>query len=160
MRRFLIVALAIALVAGTAALSGCGNGKVSVETGEGKVEVDTEKGSLSIDTETPTEEEIGIPVYPGSTSEGRINLSESGGTTSAAVLWSDDGADEVIAWYKEELSGKPEYNEISMSEGENPAVMITYRDGSTIKMVTIGVDQYDHPGKTKIALGGGTVPQQ
>jgi hypothetical protein len=157
MRRILAVTLLLALVAGAAVLSGCGSGKVSVETGDAKVEVDTDKGSLSIDTNAPTEEEIGIPVYPGATSEGSIDLSESGESAAAAVLWSDDDANKVIAWYKEELSGKSEYNEIQMSEEGNPALMITYRDGSSIKMVTIGVDQYDHPGKTRIGLGGGTV---
>lgn len=155
MKRALVITLAIALAVGVTALAGCG-AEVKVNTDNGEVEVNTDKGSLSIDTRTPTEAELGVPVYPGATSEGQINLSEGGGTQSAAVLWSDDDVNKVIAWYKDELAGKPELNEINMSEGGQQAVMITWRDGSAIKMVTIGVDQYDKKGKTKIGIGGGT----
>lgn len=166
MRKLLVVLLAVALVAGLAALAGCGGVKVSVDEKNGKVQVSTPKGNASVSTKQLTEADLGIPIYPGAKTDENSSLSISGqpGTTqggvSVAVMWTPDPVSKVISWYKEKLAGKPEFQAQFSTDTE---ALFTFKDGNNIKLVTIGQDTIDHPGETKIGVSssattGGSSP--
>jgi hypothetical protein len=121
------------LVLGLLALSllaaaGCGEkkttittpeGNVTVEEGEGgKVTVQGEGGEVAYEWsgKAPTEEQLGVPIYPGAQyvpeSGGSGSFSDDKGATSivAADFTTTDSFDKVLAWYTGKL-GQPLYVE-------------------------------------------------
>lgn len=107
----------------------------------------------TITTTTPTEAQVGVPVYPGAKSEGGISLNSPDQTQgiAAVTLYSNDPPEKVVAWYRQQLSGKPEYSELL---GASNQLMATFRpDSTTTKMVTVGPNTSgDGKGLTKIAI--------
>ena len=143
-------------------LAGCGGTKVKVDTKNGKLEVSSPKGSLKIENKTPTEAELGVPIYPNAKAveEGSLSTTEGQSTYSAlAPFVTDDSVATVVAWYKEKLSGKPGLRDMTTSEGG----MFAFQSGNEIKMVRIGLGPSgQYKGKTTIAImsGTGSIPLQ
>ena len=162
MKKAPLLLLAGFMVLTTIWLAGCGEAGVKVDTERGNLEVSSPKGSLKIENKTPTEAELGVPIYPNAKAvqSGSISTTEGQSTYSAAVpLITDDSVSEVVAWYKEKLAGKPGLRDMTTSEGG----MIAFQSGNDIKMVNIGINPSgEFKGKTVIAImsGTGTIPFQ
>ena len=130
-RLILLVLLAVVVVA-----SGCARkrtyygpgGKVSVG-GTGKsVEVQTGTGRATIDTEkkTITEEELGVPVYPGAKVELSGDYQGTGagqGGMQQHMLTTPDDFDKVVAFYKSNL--KNVKNSVNQDMGNSKMAMFT-----------------------------------
>lgn len=159
MRKTMIVLLAAALVAGAILVTGCGSTKVAVDKENGEVEISTPEGNAKVSTKQPTESQIGIPIYPGAKMDENSSLSVSGetgsgtGSIDVAVLWTPDSPDKVIAWYKDALAGKPEFQVQLATDSE---ALMTFKDGNKVKLVTIGRDTVTHPGMTTIGISSGS----
>ncbi|MHB8894660.1 MAG: hypothetical protein ACYC99_05710 [Candidatus Geothermincolia bacterium] len=171
MRRSICILLASLLLTGLVgfALAGCDTttvklGDTEVQTKDGKTTVKTGEGETTVTTRTPTEAEAGVPIYPNAKMDENAALTTKNAAGQeefiAASLWTDDSTDKVIAWYKEKLAGKPELTEMPVTEGGVNEMIFGWRDGDKYKMVTVGADKGDHPGKTSIAIGAGSAPQQ
>ncbi|HEY5526209.1 MAG TPA: hypothetical protein VIK02_01345 [Candidatus Anoxymicrobiaceae bacterium] len=109
-------------------------------------------GGVTLSTKTPTEAELGVPIYPGSKAvSSSVSLKDPSGNVSATVLYSNDPPAKVVAWYKDKLSSKPEFQVLTSTDEE---ALMTFKeaDGS-VKMVTIGRDTIDKNGQTTIAIG-------
>ena len=171
MKKVLVLLLVAAMVVGVLALAGCGEKKVTVETEEGAVEVTEENGEVTmtgeegekVTTEEVSEDDLGIPIYPGSkVQEGTaasVTTETADGTESGAlaVLETDDPISKVIAWYKDKLSGETGFTDTSMAmEGEEIG-MFSFQDGDLLKSVIIGTS--DETGKTEIVLSSSTAPE-
>lgn len=162
MKKALLMLLAGFMVVAIVWLAGCGGTKVKVDTKNGKLEVSSPKGSLKIKNKTPTEAELGVPIYPNAKAveEGSLSTTEGQSTYSAvAPFVTDDSVATVVAWYKEKLSGKPGLRDMTTSEGG----MFAFQSGNEIKMVSIGLGRSGQDkGKTTIAImsGTGTIPLQ
>jgi len=117
---------------------------------DGDKEVEIETGDVS-------EEEIGVPIYPGAKLEKNASgtVTDSSGKYSAAVMYTDDDYDKVVAWYESELKGKPMYNKISQGGANESGTLFMYQDGDEYKTVTIGTDS-TKKGKTVIAVASGS----
>ncbi len=164
MKKMLVLFLITAFVMGAVALAGCGEKKVTIEGEEGAVEVTEKDGEVTMtdeegDSFTTKEidvDELGIPIYPGAkiqkgtaaaiTSEG-TDGTESG---AIAILETKDSVSDVVAWYKDKLSGKTSFIDTSMAiEGEEVG-MFSFQEGDLLKSVIIGSN--DETGSTEIVL--------
>lgn len=155
MKRRLFVALVALLALGALCLAGCGSkAKVSLDGKDGKVEVETEKGDVEIETKAPTEAELGAPIYPGAKAVENASGTVTQGDTSysASEFVTDDSVSDVLAWYRDELSGKPGFMDMSAPEGG----LLAFQDGDEFKMVTISTGVMSQEGKTVIVIGSGT----
>jgi hypothetical protein len=157
MKKALLVLMAALMVMAITGLVGCGGTSVKVDTGTGKVEVSSPKGSLKIETKTPTEAELGVPIYPGAKAiqEGSISTTEGQSSYSAlAPFVTDDSVSKVVAWYKEKLQGKAGFTDMSTPEGG----LFSFQSGNETKIVTIGPGTVELKGKTAIAIMTGSTP--
>ena len=168
MKKMLVLLLITALVMGVVALAGCGEKKVTIEGEDGEVDITEKDGEVSVtdeegdsfSTKEISAEDLDIPVYPGAkvqdgtaaeiTSEG-VDGTESG---SIAVLETKDSVSDVIAWYKDKLSGKDGFTDSSMAIEGQEVGMFYYQDGTEIKSVIVG--QNDETGATEIVLSSGS----
>ena len=164
MKKFIGVMLVAMLVVGLAALGGCGGKKTTTVTKTGEIE--TNEGTTTVTT--VTEKDIGVPIYPGAkmdkNSAGTVKSKNEKGVEvwSAAVLWTEDPVSEVIAWYRDELKGKPGFTDLTQGlsstvTGEQTG-LFAFQEGDAFKMVAIGAGNVDHPGKTEIAITSGSGP--
>ena len=164
MKKFIGVMLVAMLVVGLAALGGCGGKKTTTVTKTGEIE--TDEGTTTVTT--VTEKDIGVPIYPGAkmdkNSAGTVKSKNEKGVEvwSAAVLWTEDPVSEVIAWYRDELKGKPGFTDLTQGlsstvTGEQTG-LFAFQEGDAFKMVAIGAGNVDHPGKTEIAITSGSGP--
>lgn len=129
LKRITALLLVVGLAAALLLVTGCGGDDNSFETPEGRVtveepqeegqggklKVESESGETTIEVseEAPSEEELGVPVYPGaeyvegSGVSGKVTSGEGGEfETSGAEFTSADGIEQVAAWYRERL-GEP-----------------------------------------------------
>jgi hypothetical protein len=86
-------------------------------------------------TKTPSAAELGVPIYPGARGEGGLSLSQG---LSGYTFHSKDAPDKVIAWYRQQLSGKPDYTELV--SGPEQLVLSFRSDSATMKSVSVGRD--------------------
>jgi len=137
-KRILIITAAVIAMAGLTA--GCKGkddtktfsapgGKVTVTTKEdGTVKewsLKGEKGSATLSMgQEVSEENLGVPVYPGATSEegGVLSMEGQGagseGRFSAAMLHTKDPVSSVVAFYKKKLSDRaPKFFEMNTPNG-------------------------------------------
>jgi hypothetical protein len=165
MKRLIGLMMAALLVAGLAALAGCGGSKTTTTTNTGGL---TTNGGTTTVTGTITEKEIGVPIYPGAKMDknaaGTVKSKNAKGEEvwSAAVLWTDDPVSKVIAWYRDKLKGKPKFTDVTQGLGTSATQqdmgMFAFQEGDAFKMVTIGKGTVDHPGKTEIGIATGSGP--
>ena len=108
-------------------------------------------GGVTLSTKTPTEAELGAPVYPGAKAvAASVSVKDPSGNVSATVLYSSDPPAKVVAWYKDKLSSKPDYQVLTSTEED---ALITFKEADgTVKMVTIGRSTGDKSGQTTIAI--------
>jgi hypothetical protein len=151
----IVAVLGIIIVVVLFAVIGVGVHHVVTEVEKATKNGTTLPGGVTLSTKVPTEAELGVPIYPGvKMAASSLSLKDQSGSISATVLYSNDSPDKVIAWYKDKLVTKPEYQVLSSTDTE---ALITFRgDGGTIKMVTIGPDTADKNGQTTIAITSGT----
>jgi Cu/Zn superoxide dismutase len=154
-RKFLVFVLILAMTATLIALAGCGKKTTTIKTPEGDVTVTGEKGGeVTLHGEEgdvtykssegePTEEELGVPVYPdadyvpGSGSTASAGSEQGGLAVAGAEYTTKDDYDEVVSWYKQKL-GKPfmestengkETTWMNASEQLTTTVTVAYEDG-------------------------------
>ena len=156
-RGSIFVALTVICLAGALA-AGCGGSGTSGKT-RPLTTPPSKPASTSTGTVVPTEAELGIPVYPGARMEAGTALTTTDASGKKQVIavqmWTDDGADAVIAWYKDKLSSKPEFKEMPVVEAGKNSAILAWKEGDKYKMITIGPGAVDHKGQTVIGLGAG-----
>ncbi|PKQ27542.1 MAG: hypothetical protein CVT63_07425 [Candidatus Anoxymicrobium japonicum] len=166
MRKITGITLVIVLMAALG-LAGCGGtgvkvsdtgvkvGNTEVETKGGKTTV--KSGDTTITTKTPTEAELGVPIYPNAKMDenASVSVANSKGDKEYAVasLWTEDSVDKVSTWYKQKLASKPEYREMPIAEGGTQEMLFTWEEGDKYKTLMVGAGKVDdHPGKTVIVV--------
>ncbi|MBU1669968.1 MAG: zinc ribbon domain-containing protein [Actinobacteria bacterium] len=103
------VGIALIVVIGVAVLGGITTGILFAVKGG------TDDTQTKSSKEMPTEEQIGLPIYPNAKvslgyEEGSDNDSEH---YKSVGLETDDDVDKVLAWYKDKLSGIKGFNDLS-----------------------------------------------
>lgn len=110
---FLVFCLLLSL----ALVTGCGKKSTNIETKDGKVKIETESGGEKVKVKTEEgEAEFGtgtkipdnwpsdIPIYPGSSVMGSVDISgEAGEKSINVILTTTDPVDKVKAYYSKEL---------------------------------------------------------
>jgi hypothetical protein len=138
-------------------LTGCGGTTVEVRTSQGKV-------TSEVSDKLPTEEEIGIPIYPNA----RVDKERSGSVTTTtkegtatfkgANLVTEDPYEEVTAWYEEKLSGMPGYLDMTMGQyATSGSALFSVETEKGAKVVAIDKAA---DGKTKISIASSTAPSK
>jgi hypothetical protein len=143
-------------------------GRISFETDEGEVTIEAsgepEEGTLKVksgdDTwtlrtgmETTGDVPDWVPVYPELTPENPHSVTTDEGLNGGFQLETGDGVDQVVAFYRHQLSGadfETRVNEFSGGDGESGAVVYGEKE-SAGRSVTIMVRQ-DEEGATRIAV--------
>ncbi|MBU1669531.1 MAG: hypothetical protein KKF41_15535 [Actinobacteria bacterium] len=163
MRKITIILLTAAFVIGVLTATGCGSGKTTIVTDEGKAEISEEGNKIVTETgegttttevadELPTEEDLGVPIYPDSTydkeSSGSISTTTEEGTSKivSATLMTDDSVNKVVAWYKDKLSGMPGFSDVTASS-EGALFMV----GDEAEGRIVAIDR-NAQGKTEISI--------
>jgi hypothetical protein len=168
MRKAIWVITAAFLVSGILLVAGCGGSGTSINNTKGSGLT----GGVS-------EAELGVPIYPGAKKQDvragmppgfRAGPQQSGSSgpnwsgqsavqrparRRMAALWTPDPVDKVSAWYKEKLSGKTGFREVTpqfranQSAGGAPALEIfSFKSGDTTKIVMIRPDIQGKGGTT------------
>lgn len=108
-------------------------------------------------SKTPTEEQVGGPVYPGAVVQ---KTSEEGGVPLVSILYAEAPTPTVIEWYRSQLSGKPDFVEDSPESakmsGQPYYASFKYKSGADRKVVI--VCPADSPGKTAITISKEFLP--
>lgn len=151
----IVAVLGIIIVVILFAVVGVGVNHVVNEVEKAAKNGTTLPGGVTLSTKVPTEAELGVPIYPGAKMKASsLTLKDQSGSISATVLYSNDSPAKVIAWYKDKLALKPDYQVLTSTDTE---ALITFKgDQGTVKMVTIGADTVDKIGQTTIAIASGT----
>jgi uncharacterized protein YebE (UPF0316 family) len=141
MRAFLVLLLVLAVV--FAVTAGCskkqtykapgGDEEVTVEEkggGKGKVTVkgkEGEKMTMETGASKVSEEELGLPIYPGAEQTGSMNWSlsakEEGGSVSTVSFTTKDAYDKVLAFYKDKVKNPTMSAETKDEDGKRTAVL-------------------------------------
>lgn len=162
-----LVALGL-LVAGLLVFVGCGDSETTMMVEEEDVEITEKDGEITTRTEEgetrtrvsdelPSEEELGVPIYPDSEvdpdSSGSVTTTTEEGTSrfSGVVLVTGDSPEKVIAWYKEKLAGEPNFSEFTMDDQNGTSALFTFGTEANAKTVAIEASN----GKTEIAIASG-----
>ncbi len=165
-RQFLALALSCILLASFAfALISCG--KKTIETPEGKITVEeesgkikTEEGELSWSGKAPTEEQLGVPIYPdakyveGTGGSWSATTEQGTGTAASATFTTNDSFEKVVNFYKDKLSGSEYY--AFEQEGRKSGQFVV-RGTNTVTTISVFEDT-SHGGKVSITISkmGGT----
>jgi hypothetical protein len=111
-------------------------------------------GNVKINDNTAvTEEQLGVPIYPGAvqTKDGSVSISGTGaeksGQFNVASFTTDDDIDEVVTFYREKI-GEGAQTLDTRQDGKRSVVFNTQREQGW-RMVTV---QEDDEGKTKITI--------
>ena len=164
MRKFVVITLAFVLVAGLIVALGCGcDGDApdagAAEKGE-EVKIQTEKGQDTVMRGEVTEEETGVPIFPGAETveeESSTTRNEEGDVTwSGAVMLTDTPFTKVAEWYREMLSGRPGFEDMSSSMEDEQIAIFVFGAGDETKMVTICTGGTEYLAKTVISIGAGS----
>lgn len=161
MRKALVLLLLVVLAVSLIAITGCGDDETTIKTPEGEVTFEEDGGSVTIETEEgdvtyegtdrpPTEEELGVAVYPGadyvegSGAVTTVSTPEGEATTATAQYVTDDDFGDVVAFYEgelgrplvvEEISGQATWTE-TMGDGTVIVVDVSSEDGEIT--ITLG----------------------
>jgi len=157
LKKILVLLMLLGLVAGLVFAAGCGDdtktietpyGDVTVEEDGGEITYETDEGDVSYDVsdEAPSEDELGVPIYPGAeyvegsggvftgSSEGEEFISAGGQFTT------EDSYEDVVDFYTDELGDPiitdPEMKETSwlseLSDGSVLTVTVTDEGGEVL----------------------------
>ena len=112
---------------------------------------------------TVTEEQLGVPIYPGAEPErdGTTSVSVSGGKAGwlgVATYRTSDAMDDVIAFYRQKLGSEVSQAETSVSSGKRSAVF-QLESPKGWRMVTIAEDENETVTKIVIASVSGNRQQ-
>lgn len=133
-----------------AAEEALGGGDSNVDIDEdGNVEIETEDGSLSTGSDLPDDWPEDIPVIEGATVDGAYSSSANGESVHTASMTTDDSVADVLASYKDALSGwtvdqestselnGTESGVLTLSDGDRTAaITATETDGATTVSIT------------------------
>jgi hypothetical protein len=194
MRKIALVGVIVLLLIAAALLAGCsGSGTTatkSTSTGvsESSLGVPIYPGAQKVDLssimpdpqaqtgETPPDQgsapdgsaQGSMPQPPanaqGSAPRGMPPGGPGGPGGNMTALWTGDPTSKVIAWYKQQLSGKTDFKESTLptrgGQGQNPdpdssssSVMYSFSSGGTTKTVMIRANDMDQKGGTLIMVG-------
>jgi hypothetical protein len=152
MRHILALICCAALI--VAAIAGCGGrktytapgGEVAVEErGEGAevtITAEDEEGTVSVEVNRGvTEEEIGLPFYPGSEQEQAATFSQEGAEaaeTTHVTFTTPDSIDQVKAFYEDQV---PDVKTVTdASSPDSRIVQMIVNEGEAQKMIIITRD--------------------
>ena len=166
MKKMLVLLLITALVMGVVALAGCGEKKVTIEGEDGEVDITEKDGDVSVTDEggdttkittDVSEDDLGVPFYPGAEVTMGSVVSSSG--EGGASLSTKDSIAEVSAWYKDKLSGEPSFVDTSMDiEGEEVG-WFSFQSGDSVATVMIVQDETSGQTSINIAIAPGEIPE-
>jgi hypothetical protein len=150
----LLVVLAFTLVSGCAK-SGTEQVKVQTEGGEETVTRGQTNGEI-------TKGENDVPVYPGAEpvdDESSTTTDREGAVTwKGYMLVTEEPFSKVAGWYRNALSGKPGFDEISSSLDKQMVIFRFQLNGET-RMVTICPGGNEYLAKTVISIGAGSAEE-
>ncbi len=93
-----------------------------------------DRATNQIKTRTPTEAEMGVPVYPNAF----IEMDDE--TTCSDEMYSEDDFEAVVAWYREKLSGMPGFRDTTMASDEGDRKLFTMDSPEGRRAVSISRD--------------------
>jgi len=144
----------------TVIVAGCGT-EGSVSDKEVDIKASTPEGNVEskIKQEVPTEEELGLPIYPNAEvdkdASGTIENTTKEGTSKyeGLVLITGDDYNTVVNWYRERLSGMPGFFDMTMGQSDSGTALFSVGTDKEARVVTIteGTD-----GKTQITVASAT----
>jgi hypothetical protein len=165
MRRFIGLLVLVTLLVGLVAAAGCAKKGGVVTTPQGDVKYDSTKNEIQVTSDGKTkawsvqslsEKALGVSVPANaklqSGSAAVISQTDGNQKWSGATFWSSEAADNIISWYKEQLSGMTGFIDASTSQDGQKIGLFTVRTGDTAKSIIVGAGQSGDPGKTKIVI--------
>ena len=118
-------------------------GKVEIKGDEAGGTITTEKGTLEFGTEAEiSEEELGIPIYPGATAAHTGRLTQTGekqGKVVRASFTTGDSIDKVKAFYQEKFPKSRAAMDITGADSRMVQMML--EEGDTQKTVMLSRDK-------------------
>jgi hypothetical protein len=163
LKKFADTALVFILLAGLAAALCCGCGNGAPDAGAARerdeVKIQTEEGEDTV-SRGVTEEEIGVPIFPGAKmveEEASTTRNEEGDVTwSGVVMLTDTPFAQVSEWYRDRLSGRPGFEDMTSSLEDEQMAIFVFETGDDVKMVTICAGGTEYLAKTVISIGSGS----
>ncbi|MDI6799820.1 MAG: hypothetical protein QMD53_03995 [Actinomycetota bacterium] len=166
MKRFTALFLTLILITTILTLTGCTkrtiqteDGAIDVSTGLGgdKVTVTSDQGTgeFGAGTELPANWPDDMPIYPGATPYGNINISgEENLETVAAVLLTNDSIDQMKSFYDKELVANGWKIESTFTADTGEGKIITYSavKGSRMAGVVLGEDTVEEAEGNNITI--------
>jgi hypothetical protein len=186
MKRVMVVTAAVLLIVMSLAFAGCGGSSKSSDKGTTKQAGEADSGvpiypgaskqdvtnarpvpADGTSGSTPPAGPLGsngqssMPApptgQPGSNGQSSTPGPGPGGMTMS-MYWTPDSTSKVAAWYKQQLSGKSGFAEVTLQnpagQGQDAAsVMYTFKSGDTTKSVMIRENRVDSKGGTSISIG-------
>jgi hypothetical protein len=165
MKKVIGLLVLVTLLAGLVAVAGCAKEEEAIVTPEGRVTYEDGKITIKGDEETVTwtvseagEKVLGVPVPENAELEkGSVAVVE--GTEGApeekwagATFYSPDSIDQVIEWYKSELSGKKGFTDTSTELDGQKVGLFSIRSGDIIKSVIVNPGGAGGPGQSVIVI--------
>jgi hypothetical protein len=92
-------------------------GDVEVDAAEGELVVNTPEGTVSVGTgQLPADWPTDVPIYPGATVVASVSGAAAGGGAAVTAM-STDGAEPILAFYADKMSGWAVQFDASTPEG-------------------------------------------
>jgi zinc ribbon protein len=138
----------LGILAGAAVMFGVWSLARAVKTDPSgdKVSISTPMGSMTVGKTQVTEEELGIPIYPGAEPEqGSMRLGSAKGSMETFVFRTKDSPQRVIEFYRDKMGDKMEY--LTTPQGGMITSAKSEKEGY---MITVGKD--DDKGDTVISV--------
>lgn len=142
MRRVTVIMAVIIVLFLFLMAAGCGNKEQAESPGSDRRASDDTSEPEEIFV-TITEDEIGVPIYPGALAieslllEGSNAIGECDYKYSSAELSTDDTVEEVTDWYREALSGKPGFEEIQEGYSAGDAHVFSFDASDCCRMIIV-----------------------
>jgi hypothetical protein len=170
MRKFVGLLVLVTMLVGLVALAGCGAKEGGISTTEGKIVY--KDGKITVtgaksgtestwSVSTTSEKALGVPVPDKAELEkGSIAVIEAGGTPNekwaGATFWSDESTEQLISWYRGELSSMTGFSDTSTVLDGQQVGLFSVGAGDSVKSVIVTAGMSGDPGKSKIVIGTAT----
>lgn len=169
-----VVFITLALIFLLIPSAGCRKNEGPVDTSQSSVEVSTNEEGLKFtsgDDETVvlseelSEEDLGIPVYPGAVmlSDPSSSFAETDGEGNikwmTACLETEDTVSEVIKWYKGKLADKPGFSDSTLTGKGTEIGILSFQSGDLETTVTI-TSGTEYPYETTIQVTSNSVSEK